>query len=270
MSNRVMLLSSFLICFSFLGYSQKIEKSKRELDEKSSSATTTSTAQSSNHDGESPFSNVFVEAFLYVGYYSVIGNYKWEKHLQNPLSPYPYCDNTSGNYSDTNSKTIRFDLENNFLFENLGSIRSSYGNHFKTKIRTTQFVYGQLDYRVLFEKYYGTSTTSNLSLLQFNLGYDRLRFKKFNFGFLLGATYVGSGVNKAGINVGLNADAFLLKNLSVNSSMMWSTINSQPVNSFEIKGKYHKKKFFFSVGYENLKIASPNYNYATVGAGAYF
>lgn len=270
MINRKVLLSLLLVGFTIIGYSQKIEKSKRELNEKSSNSTTNTQSSGSSYNSESPFSNLFVEAFLYLGYYSVIGNYKWEDHLRNKLSPYPYSDVASGNYTDSIGKTIRFDIENYFLFEKMGSSRSSYCNHFKAKIRTTQYIYAQINYRTLFEKYYGAPSTSNLSLFQFNVGYDRLRFKKINFGFLLGATHVGSGVNKTGIDFGLNADVFLLKNISVNTSMMWSNINSQPVNAFEIKGKYHKKNYFISVGYENLKIASPNYNFAAFGGGIYF
>jgi len=52
--------------------------------------------------------------------------------------------------------------------------------------------------------------------------------------------------------------------------MMWSRINGLPVNSFELRGKYHKKNYFFSLGYEHLKIASPNYNFVTLGTGIYF
>ena len=55
-----------------------------------------------------------------------------------------------------------------------------------------------------------------------------------------------------------------------NSAMMWSRINGLPVNSFELRGKYHKKNYFFSLGYEHLKIASPNYNFVTLGTGIYF
>jgi hypothetical protein len=47
-------------------------------------------------------------------------------------------------------------------------------------------------------------------------------------------------------------------------------INGLPVNSFELRGKYHKKNYFFSLGYEHLKIASPNYNFVTLGTGIYF
>lgn len=102
------------------------------------------------------------------------------------------------------------------------------------------------------------------------MAYDRIRFKKFNLGWTLGVTYIGNDVQKVGFSYGLHTDVFAIKNISFNSAMIWSKINGLPVNSFEIRGKYHKKNYFFSLGYEYLKIASPNYNYMTVGTGFYF
>jgi hypothetical protein len=102
------------------------------------------------------------------------------------------------------------------------------------------------------------------------VAYDRIRFKKFNLGWTLGATYVGNDVQKAGFSYGLHTDVFAIKNISFNSAMIWSRINGLPVNSFEIRGKYHKQNYFFALGYEHLKIATPNYNYMTFGAGIYF
>jgi hypothetical protein len=109
-----------------------------------------------------------------------------------------------------------------------------------------------------------------MSLYQFNLGYDRIRFEKFNLGWTLGATYIANNVNKAGFSYGLNTDIFASKKMSFTSAMIWSKINGKPVNTFEIRAKYHQKNYFYSIGYENLRIASPSYNFVTFGAGIYF
>ena len=161
---------------------------------------------------------------------------------------------------------MRFDVENHFLYSN----NNSFGNHLKAKFRPFQYFYVQADYRELLEKNMLTNHFSNLSLFQFNVAYDRIRFKKFNLGWTLGATYVGNDVQKVGFSYGLHTDIFAIKNISFNSAMLWSKINSLPVNSFELRGKYHKKNYFFSLGYEHLKIASPNYNFVTLGTGIYF
>ncbi|MES2864177.1 MAG: hypothetical protein V4666_08675 [Bacteroidota bacterium] len=270
-----------LFTFSCSISAQKIDKSKDELKsqkedtrppltQESSNQNSTSKARESDDDDLSTLA-FFAEVGFYVFIYGGIGDYENEDHLFSKLSPYPYFDNKSGNYMKYNeegeSKDImRFDVENHFLYSN----NASFGNHAKGKFRPFQYFYLQTDYRELIERDKFAKTTSNLSLFQFNFGYDRIRFEKFNLGWTLGATYIANDINKAGFSYGLNTDIFAFKQVSFNSAMIWSKINGLPVNSFEFRGKYHKKNYFFSMGYENLRIASPSYNYATFGAGFYF
>ena len=271
-----------LILFTFTSslYAQKIDKSKDELKSRKEDnrpplptepvyQTPPSTVRESNDSfGIGGF---FVKLGFYLTAYTSIGDYKNEDHLYNPLSPYPYFNGKSGNYEKIDDesvlkKQLRFDIENHFLYSN----NASFGNHLKGKFRPFQYFYLQTDYRTLIENDKFSKTTSNLSLFQFNFGYDRLRFEKFNLGWTLGATYIANDINKAGFSYGLNTDIFAFKKVSFNSAMIWSKINGLPVNSFEFRGKYHQKNHFFSMGYENLRIASPSYNYATFGLGYYF
>lgn len=272
----------FLILFTFSTciYGQKIDKSKDELksgkqEEKPPLPTESQNQNSSSKVRESNDDLGAFAAFLEIAYYvtlfGAIGDYENEDHLCSKLSPYPYFDNKSGNFLkyddwDESKNRMRFDLENHILY---GS-NASFGNHFKGKFRPFQYFYLQTDYRELIERDKFAKTSSNLSVFQFNLGYDRLRFEKFNLGWTMGATYIANGINKAGFSYGLHTDIFPFKKVSFNSAMIWSKINSLPVNSFELRGKYHQKNYFFSMGYENLRIASPSYNYATFGAGFYF
>lgn len=273
------LFSILLIAIANSAFSQKIDKSKNEL--KSGTTTTTSSGSSSSsnsssnsvrnsNSANSGFGELLVEGFIYLTYYSTIGNYRYETHLSNSLTKYPYFDGTSGNFKQDGDSLhfgnkMRFDLENHFMYSN----SNLYGNHLKAKFRPFQYFYAQGDYRELIEKNMITDVNSNLSLFQFNLAYDRIRFKKFNLGWTLGATYIGNDIQKAGFSYGLHTDVFAIKNISFNSAVSWSKINGLPVNSFEMRAKYHKKNYFFAFGYEYLKIASPNYNFITIGAGIY-
>jgi len=257
-------------------YSQKIDKSKNELKSGKSSSNggttnTSNSGRSSSNNNDFGLVDLLVEGFLYVTFYSTIGDYRNEDHLHNALSKYPYADGDSGNFQSDNDSInygnlMRLDVENHFLYSNT----TSFGNHLKVKFRPFQYFYLQANYKELIEKNAFTERFSNLSLFQFNVAYDRIRFKKFNFGWTLGATYVANDVQKAGFSYGLHTDVFAIKNISLNSALLWSKINGLPVNSFEIRGKYHKKNYFFALGYEYLKIATPNYNYISIGTGIYF
>lgn len=262
-------LLAIFFCSSI--HAQKIEQSKKDLN-KNNTSTASSSSSNSYNDNKSNYNstsdNLFIDIFLYLSYYALIGNHNLEGHLQNKLTPHPYADDNSGNYTDSsNSKNFRLDMENNLLTEKLSSNYSSFGNHFKLKARVKQYLYGQFDQISLFEKYKGN--LDNLAIYQFNLGYDRLRFKKFNFGFLIGATHIGNNVKKTGLTVGLHTDIFFIKKFSLDSSIHWFSINNETVRTFDIKGKFHKKNIFFNLGIENMKIGKPSYNYLATGFGLY-
>jgi hypothetical protein len=87
--------------------------------------------------------NIFFQDFMYLTYYSIIGNYDIENHLHNNLSNYPYDSNLSGNFENSDSVLqliLRLDLENQLLSHN-----NLYGNHLKAKIRPYHiFIYKQI------------------------------------------------------------------------------------------------------------------------------
>lgn len=280
-NKQKLMKNTFLILFTVLTlnvtYSQRIDKSKSELKSGKSSSSSSSSSSTSSSSSRSSSSDDFglagllLDGFLYISFYSTIGDYRSENHLYNPLTKYPYFDSESGNFQKENDSIqygnlMRFDVENHFLY----SSNNLFGNHLKVKFRPFQYFYIQSDYRELIEKSLFTKKYSNLSLFQFNLGYDRIRLKNFNLGWTIGATYIGNDVQKAGLSYGLHTDVFALKRISFNSAIIWSKINKLPVNSFEFRTKYHKENYFFSFGYEYLKVASPNYNFITIGTGIYF
>jgi len=158
---------------------------------------------------------VFVYTIFGVFKYGVIGDYKNEDHLYSNLTPYPFYNGKSGNFESADTISVsknkaRIDIENSFVY----SDNNLFGNHFKAKIRPFQYFYFQTDFHQLFEFNEIDNTNNRLSLFQFNLNYDRIRLEKFNFGWNLGATYVGNEVKKAGVAYGLNAEYFMGNHIS--------------------------------------------------------
>jgi hypothetical protein len=260
---------------------QAINKSKNELNsnknsntpESSSNSRSSTKSRNSNLVDDVEGISAVIQVFGYLTYgvfkYGLIGDYTNEKQLQNNLNLHPFSENGRGNYSETDSlgtKNFRLDLENKYVSS--GSLYK--GNHLDVKIRPSKYFYIKTDYYQLFEKNSFTNQTDKLSLLFFNFAYDRVRLENFNLGWTLGASYVGSGVDRAGFSYGINAEYFLQKNISFSVDSKWSSINQNPVNSLELKGKYFKKSFFGSLGYERLKIGTPVYNLIGIGGGIYF
>jgi hypothetical protein len=281
MKKNILLFFSLIYIASF--GQNKLDKSKSELNSGGSNKNHSSTSYSSSSgsskskssNGEKILGEVIADIFIYATFgvfkYGVVGDYNNENHLYNNLTPYPYYNRKSGNFenSDTVSITInksRLDIENSFVYNS----SALFGNHLKAKIRPFKYFYLQTDFHQLFEINKIDNTANRLSLFQFNLNYDRIRLEKFNFGWNLGATYVGNEVKKAGFAYGLNAEYFMENRISFLAAAKWSQINNLPVNTYELKGKFHRNNYYFSLGLEHLKIATPTYTLVALGGGIYF
>lgn len=252
----------------------KIDKSKQEIrkggDKNNSSQPGQPSPSSKDNDdqtiGESLFEGV-AKIFLYITYYSTIGKYDTEQHLHSNVTPYPYYNKRSGNYEKadtTNHTKNRFHVDAAYLF--LYSNKDLTGHHIKLNIRPLKYLYVQAQYHLLAERNIN-NTRSNLSLFNFNLCYDRLRFEKFNLGWKAGMTYIADHVNRAGFSFGADAEAFIIKPVSIYASKQWGSIHRVAVNEFEIGAKVHIKRFNVLAGYEHLKIGSPLYDYGFLGVG---
>ncbi len=271
---RILSFSTFLIfLFSTQNYSQnKVSQSKSELKSSSSKSGSGSGTSSKGSSDDDDYDTSLIEMIAFgIFKYGLIGDYRHEKHLNSDLSPYPFYNNVSGNFQNINEDSIksyiwRLDIENHFIY----SDNNLFGNHLKATYRPFQYFYFQGDYRQIFEKNKLTDTSDNLSLFHLNISYDRIRFERFNFGWNIGASYVGNEVKKAGFSYGLSMDFFMNKRLSFSGAAKWSQINGHPVNAYEFQTKYYKTNYYFSLGYEHLKIASPKYNFIAVGGGIHF
>ena len=257
----------------------KIDQSKSQLKQKRQTAGRASTASSSSSsNSNSSFDDddnpLVFELFMYTlgaaFKYGIIGDYNNEDHLSNDLTKYPYHEGTGNYYNPKFGEgyiyVFRVDVKDKFLYHN----NSLYGNHLDVKIHPFRYFYLTTDYYQLHERQKAAGTSDDLSLFYFNFAYDRIRFEHFNLGWTLGASYVGSDVNEAGFAYGLNAEFFLKKNISFQGSAKWSAVNGHPVNAYEVETRIHRKQFFITMGYEHLKIATPTYDFMTVGAGIYF
>lgn len=279
MKAKTILIVSVVLFVSNTSLGQsKIDKSKSDLTEKSGVNHSSQSNSSDDNDSEHFLGSLFLNVFYYATYWTFIGSPN-EDHLSNKLTPYPYYDDfSSGNFEKSEQRDtlaiegrrpksrFRVDIEESLLFNS----RQLYGNYLEVKVRPSKYFYIQADLHQLQERSNFNSNNSSLSLYYFNFGYDRVRTKRFNLGWTLGASYVANNVRKAGVSFGLDTDVFLSKQISLGASTKWSSINSRPVNSFEVQGRYHINRFAISMGYDYLKIGSPSYKFFKVGGGIYF
>lgn len=258
----------------------KTDTSKKELTEKEGvnykkSSSSSSSSSSFDDDDTNIFTEIIVPIFMYtiggVFKYGLIGDYANEDHLHNDLTHYPFERDSLGNFynpkfGENKVHIFRVDAKEKLLF----SDAHLFGNQLEVKIRPVNAFSLKADYFHILERNTLTGNTDDLALFYFTFAYDRIRFERFNLGWSLGASYIGSKVNRAGFSWGLNAEYFLVKNFSFMGSAQWSVINNKPVHAYELEGRYHKKNFYLTGGFTQLIIGSPHYNFATAGGGIYF
>ncbi|MDB5255839.1 MAG: hypothetical protein JWM14_534 [Chitinophagaceae bacterium] len=269
---RFILLLFFCINSTWAFSQGKLDSSKDEL--KQGSPQRKPNRNSYDNSGSSIAEDLIVQAIakgiVYGIQYGFIGEYKSERDLSNRLTRYPFEHRSAGNYIDPDSVTkpkyFRIDIENQFIYNS----DNLFGDHLKINIRPFHYFYFQSNIFLLNEIDDFNNKRSSLNLFNLDFCYDRIRIERFNLGFTIGANYIGNDVQQAGVAFGLCAEVFLLQAFSVYSCGKLSGINGLPVNQFEVKGRYHHKKLFLSVGYEYLKIATPSYHFLSVGGGLYF
>jgi long-subunit fatty acid transport protein len=262
-----------LTIFQFNGFSQsKLNAVKSEIkSEKTTStvskATATLTHVSQNHY-VSQNEGAIIDVLFQVSMGLFIGDYNSESHLYHPLSAYPFNKKIPGNYveDDNDSKYTQFriDVSNQFMGGN-----SIYVNHLKVKIRPTHIFDIQTDYTEFMEPQTTESGPVNLSIFNFSLCHDRLRFEKFNLGWTVGVLYIPNSINETGGNLGLQMEYFFDTKISLLSAAKWGWINETNIYEFEASARYHINRGFISGVYERRLLGSSVIHLGGIGAGIY-
>ena len=242
---------------------------QNKIDQARSSLKANTNRSSVGSDDNSIIVELFKEAFLVVGYYSLIGDLESEEHFDNSINPYPYHSGYLGNYvywqKREDQKGIRWKAENKLLMD----FSNIYGNHFNLEMRPWEIAYLKASYLQLLE-FSEEMGTSNLSMLRLNACYDRLRLERFNLGWTVGAHYFGAGIKKFGISAGIQMEYFVAHPLSVYASAQWGATGKVGVQQYELQLRYHAKNYYATGGFEHYGIGAPNFNFLAVGAGLYF
>jgi hypothetical protein len=267
---KVLLLISLIYAPASVYAQGKLDQSKEEIKKGRDYNSDDKEDNSKNRSENSIVGAFLTEVFLSITYHAFIGDHEYEYHLQNYLSRHPYFNDASGNYVDFHpgekkEKKFRFDVENSVII----NFNQTVGNHLNLKVRPFNKFYFQSEFIRLIEIPTPDNSVAQLSLYDLNFCYDRLRFEKFNLGWSVGFNYMGDEVNKFGFSFGFSAEYFFLQPLSVSSSYRFGGINGVPVDQFDFKLKYHNSRFFYLLGYEYYKLATPRYSFIALGAGLY-
>lgn len=271
MKNSCIILAIFL--FQTGGFSQgKLNKTKTEISkektDKKQSSIASNGVNALAYDNTSQSDGLILSLLYHASVGLLIGNYNSEAQLNHPLTSYPFKKEVPGNYTKNNhnSKYTQFRVD---IMNQLMAGTNMTVNHLKVRIRPTHILFVQADYTEFMEPRIDDTGTDNLSLFNFSICHDRIRYEKFNLGWTLGVLYIPNSIEKVGGNLGFQMEYFWNKRLSILSAIKWGWINETNINEFETTLRYHLKRSFISSGYERRKLGSSTIHVGGMGVGIY-
>ena len=225
-----------------------------------------------NYDtGQASMFTYFVEDLLYqvtLGMIraALIDTYgeRISQHSKAGLTAYPYAAKQQGDFDFLNTaKTTRFSLENSYLTSS-----SIKGNYLKGEFNFAKRISLTGDFMYLNEQLFRGGKT-NYKHYTMMVNYYRVRTPKVSLWYGLGARYVGEEVATYGFAYNLGLRLFLKKPLSFETVFAGAVINSNPVNQFDAKLKWHRNKLFLTTGFNHSNINGVHFNQLSLGIGAY-
>lgn len=234
----------------------KLEKAKENLSSQSSSGgnkngtkQVRTSSSNSNNSSNNFESTSLIEAFGELIFWSSLGATFGRADERN-LTPYPYFDDTSGEYSKN-------------IFES--SKKSSFKlgvSHFLNTVRGFEFsgtykfkpILGIEASHVHFYENRLAKATDFFDVTSLMANYYRVREKHITLWWGIGASYVSNGVKTLGFAYNLGTEIYPIKPISLHLSWKQSLINNSSVDVFKSNIKYHYKKAALVLGYNHFNL----------------
>lgn len=258
---RIFLLLIFIPCIAIS--QNKLKKAKESLKEQTTEIKrgnkrvykSSNNSNSSHTSYENPFSSLFAEIVFYATAGITIGRAE-----ERDLNPYPYFYDDEGEYAAELSKTGRkssVKLGANYLFNNVNSMEL-YGTYKPIPILAIDVSYLHFSEKNLLSK-------EHLNITSVMANYHRFRERNFTFWWGLGATYVGSGVNKTGFAYNIGTEIYPVKPISLHLSWKQSFINKSEVDIFKSQLKYHFKNKALYTGFYDYSLGGETVQGVVIG-----
>ncbi len=282
MLSRLLLITTCVFISNLCISQSKLERAKESLkkQENSINASTKNIGNNKNDEEEEKslakqlfaetFGRLLVNIFAYTAY-GILVEAPFEKDSPNSraiLTKQPYLNPSSGNYTyewGNNSTIGRTAISSRYIFEN----SNLSGNHLNIDMRFYNRLAVEIDYLQLWENNpnFGYNT---LAIYTGLVKYHRIRTKRFDGWWGIGASYVDGSVDDFGFSFGLGTEIFIGNPISLESNFNHTLINNSTLGKFNALINYYVKHYKFNGGYEYLKIGNQSFSTVSVGLGINF
>lgn len=257
-----------------------LESGKNSLQSKESettkSSTTTRSSRRSNTDDDEldrPIGQLIARLFFHIAAYTTYGvlvetpSEKNTKMHDAEIANYPYQKPYHGTfiYTDsTNYKTTSLSISSSVVRQH----KDLFGVNTSLNFRFLQRFDAELGYLYLTE--HTPTKNDSYSLYSVMLNYHRVRTQKVAVWYGIGAMYVGDEVAALRPALGVGAQWFVKKPISLKAMHKWAYINDETVGKTSFLLNYHLKKTTISSGYSEFKIGTSIVKTFSLGVGLTF
>ena len=180
------------------------------------------------------------------------------------LTPYPYFYNREGNYT-YDKDAVPFRLEVNSSYH-LAPKQKYFGN-VDANLRLLKRVSIQLGYVKLPQT---TSSTDYLAQTEISFSYHRIRTRRFDLWYGLGAMFADNPTNHNAISFHIGAELFLPKNISMEWQSHLAYFDPVTIKNYQIQVNYFISHWRLTAGLKNYRYPDTRINSIGLGLKYYF
>jgi hypothetical protein len=212
------------------------------------------------------FGYLIVEGLMFATYGLLIET-PMEADYDMSFSKAPYFGKNIGDYTDEgdDSKPFRIDASGAFLTDNANIIGATMNLKIRPHVRFNL----EMEHTGLYERL-PFGETDQLAMTSFVINYQRLRLKPLTLSWGLGATHVGSGVDKFGFTMAAAAEVFIKRPVSLYANIKQTFVNETSISNFNVGLKYFIKSYYLGAGYHSINFGGSHVPMLGIHTGIYF
>ena len=180
------------------------------------------------------------------------------------LTPYPYFYNREGNYTyDKDAVPFRLEVNSSYHL----APKQKYFWNADANLRLLKRFSIQLAYVKLPQT---TGSTEYLSQTDISFSYHRIRTRRFDLWYGLGAMFSDNPSNHNGVSYHIGAELFLPEHLSVEGQAHWAYFDPVIIKNYQVQVNYFISHWRLTAGLKNYRYPDNRINSIGLGLKYYF
>ena len=179
------------------------------------------------------------------------------------ISPYPYFYDNVGNYTyDQDPVPFRLEI-------NASGFIAPGKNYFSNVDANFRFL-KRASIQIAYVKLPGASRDDYLSQTDISFSYHRIRTRRFDLWYGLGAMFAENPTNHNALSYHIGSELFIRNHLSVEGQAHWAYFDPVTIKNYQVQLNYFLSHWRFTAGIKNYRYPDNRINSIGLGIKYYF